>query len=983
MKSYRFLFACIVASLFSFTAFAQVTISGTVNNNSTKEAVPAVSVVVKGTSLGTFTNSDGEFSITVSKLPVTLVVSSIGFEQKEINVDNATSSLKIDFVPASTLGQEVVIAANRTQQRILESPVTVERMNRNTLKNLAAPSYYEGITNLKGVDMHTASLTFRTVTTRGFISSGNTRLNQLIDGMDNQAPGLNFSVGNVVGLTELDVDNIELLAGASSALYGSGGMTGTILITSKNPFKYQGLSYNIKQGMMHVDQKQRKVSPYYDWSMRWAKNFNNKWAIKIAGELIKADDWQAEDYRNKQQIGVLSKVVGGNRLNDPNFNGINMYGDETSANMVGFAQLVQTQTRAGILAGSGGLIDIVSLLNTYYGAIGNPIYPTTAQVAGFYTFAPFGPALLGALNSPAIKPNVDNLFPFYNGLKNNYFGNYSVSRTGYEEKYLVDYNTLNFKFTGGLHYMITPGVEASWNTYFGTGTTVYTGADRYSLKNLKIAQHKLEVKAKNWFVRGYTTQENAGDSYNASALGGFLNEAWKPSTVWFPQYIGTFSETRRQLGSNAADITIHQSARAAADVGRLLPGTVGFNNAVDKIKSTPIKDGGALFLDKSDLWAIEGQVNLSQVLRITDGVELITGASWKQWVMNSQGTIFADTTGAIKINETGVYLQAKKSMLNDILTLTASVRVDKQTNFKSRATPRVTSVIKIAKENYLRLSYQSAYRFPTNQDQYISLVTGAGTLIGALPEFQDYYKLSSTLPGYTPESILAYRASGNPANTNLLVEGTFKEVKPEVVHSFEVGYRGVVNQEIFFDAYAYYSKYKDFIARYGLGQSRTGNPMELFSPFTTTNISFQQNATQSVDAWGWGIGIEYLLPARFTLYGNVYSDQLRNVPAGFVTFFNAPKYRFNIGLRNENIYKNIGMNVVVKWQDNNFYEGTFVTGTLPYFAWVDAQVTYRPENSKSVFRAGGTNLANKYYRTGFGSPSVGGLYYVSYGYNIY
>ena len=158
--------------------------------------------------------------------------------------------------------------------------------------------------------------------------------------------------------------------------------------------------------------------------------------------------------------------------------------------------------------------------------------------------------------------------------------------------------------------MIKPGVEASWNTYWGTGTTVYTGSDRYSLKNLVIAQHKLEVKAKKWFVRGYTTQENAGDSYNASALAGYLNEAWKPSATWFPQYIGTYSEGRRLSGTNAADITLHAAARAAADVGRLLPGTPGFDAAVNQIRKTPIKKGGALFLDKSDLYAAEGQMTL-------------------------------------------------------------------------------------------------------------------------------------------------------------------------------------------------------------------------------------------------------------------------------------------------------------------------------------------------------------------------------------
>ncbi|MBL0334253.1 MAG: TonB-dependent receptor plug domain-containing protein [Chitinophagaceae bacterium] len=152
---------------------------------------------------------------------------------------------------------------------------------------------------------------------RGFASSGNTRLNQLIDGMDNQAPGLNFAVGSVIGLTDLDVDNVELLSGASSALYGSGGMNGTLLLNSKNPFKFQGMSFNIKQGIMHVDGKQRNPAPYYNWSFRYAHAFKNKFAVKLAAELVKGSDWQANDYRNKSQIGILSTLVGGNRLNDP------------------------------------------------------------------------------------------------------------------------------------------------------------------------------------------------------------------------------------------------------------------------------------------------------------------------------------------------------------------------------------------------------------------------------------------------------------------------------------------------------------------------------------------------------------------------------------------------------------------------------------------------------------------------------------------
>lgn len=990
-KGYRFLAAWIAASLFTIAGFAQnVTISGSVRNSSSKDVVPAVSVLVKGSSQGTFTNSDGVFSLTVPKLPVTLVFSSVGYENTELVVSDAQAKIEVDFKPVSTLGQEVVVAATRTPTRILESPVTVERMSSTTIRNVPAPNFYEAIANLKGVDMHTASLTFRTVTTRGFVSSGNTKLNQLVDGMDNQAPGLNFSVGSIIGPTELDVDNVELLAGASSALYGSGGINGTLLINSKNPFKYQGLSFNVKQGIMHVDGKQRKASPYYDWTFRWAKAFNNKFAFKISAAITKANDWQADDYRNKQQIGVLSNVVGGNRQNDPNFNGVNIYGDEASANMRQFAGAIQAGVQANALAqafanyaSSGATTNIVTVTN---GILGNN--PTSTQLTSYFSnltaFVNGVPGLTAAQRTQFLSA-MQGFVPINLGINNNTIPNQSVSRTGYEEKYLVDYNTINAKFNLGLHYMITPGIEASFNSYVGTGTTVYTGADRYALRNLKIAQHKLEFKGKTWYLRGYTTQENAGGSYNATALGVYINRAWKADQTWFTQYVAAYSESLRQGGVNMSNQNAHINARVVADAGRYLPGTPQYEAALKAGREIPISQGGALFLDKTDLWAGDGQFNLSDALDFSDKLDVIVGAQWKQYVLNSEGTLFNDANGPIKINETGGYLQLRKKLFNDFLTLTAAGRYDKQTNFEGKFTPRFTAVFKVAKDNNIRLSYQTAYRFPTNQNQYIDLLTGAGLLIGCLPEAQAKYGLNGTNPGYTAASVLAYRSSGNPANTSLLVPAVYKEVKPETVNSYEVGYKGILGDRLLVDAYAYYSVYKNFVATIGVAQSGTGAPTatDLYSPFTTRNVSYVQNAAEDVKAIGWGVSAEYQLGRGFNLYGNVFSDKLQDVPSGFVSFFNAPLYRWNLGLRNDNVYKNIGFNVVVKWQDNNYYEGTFVSGTLPYFTWVDAQVTYRVPKTKSVFRVGGTNLGNSYYRTGFGSPYVGGLYYVSYGYNLF
>jgi outer membrane receptor protein involved in Fe transport len=1004
-KSSCFLAAFLMAALFSVSAYAQsVTVTGNVKNNSSKENVPAVSIIVKGSNSGTYTNSNGDFSIRVAKLPVTLLVTSVGYEPKEVNVSDASQPVNIDFTPVTIPGQDIVIAASRAPQRILDAPVTVERMSSSVIKNVAAPSVYESLTNLKGVDVHTASLTFRTVTTRGFVSSGNTRLNQLVDGMDNQAPGLNFSVSSIVGLTDLDIDNIEILSGASSALYGSGGMNGTVLISSKNPFKYQGLSFNIKQGIMHADSRQRSTAPYYNWSFRWAKAIKNKLAFKLSAELIKGNDWQADDYRNKGQIGILSSVKGGNRSSDPNFNGVNIYGDETDINMDAFSLYVTRLASSGI---TGSPTLITTLANGFFASQGNPVYPTNAQYAGFIGFVI---TTLGvpAANQPAVSSALQQQFlPFYNGLKNGYYRNTNLSRTGYNEKDLVDYNTLNVKGNIGIHWKITDRIEASINSYLGTGTTVYTGANRYSLRNFKMGQHKLEFKAKNWMLRGYTTQENAGDSYIGDAVGSFLNEAARPSgTVWLPTYIGTFSEVRRNIGlgtpgvPNLSDISLHNTLRDILDNStvnpfagnatipgspRFLPGSAQFNAAAAAIKNLPVnKPGGAKFLDKSDLWAAEGQLNLSDALSFSDKVEVITGVQWKQWVMNSQGTIFADTLGAIKVNETGGYVQLKKKLLNDVLTLSVSGRYDKQTNFEGKFTPRFAAVIRVAKDNNLRLSYQTSYRFPSNQNQYISLRLGGGSsfLIGSLPEFQTYYKLNSTKPGYTAASVLNYRA-GTIADSSRLIKAVFNKLKPETVNSYEIGYKGILGKKMLIDFYYYFSKYNDFIVSEAVVQSQNGPNFEVYSSFSSNNVSYNQNSTQTVKSSGWGIGIEYKLIKNYMLYGNVFSDVLKDVAPGDVTFFNAPKYRVNIGLRNDNVCHNIGFNIVAKWQDDNYYQGTFISGTLPSFTWVDAQVSYRPAGTKGVFRVGGTNLGNNYFRTGFGSPYVGGLYYVSYGYNIF
>jgi outer membrane receptor protein involved in Fe transport len=322
------------------------------------------------------------------------------------------------------------------------------------------------------------------------------------------------------------------------------------------------------------------------------------------------------------------------------------------------------------------------------------------------------------------------------------------------------------------------------------------------------------------------------------------------------------------------------------------------------------------------------------------------------------------------------------------LKLTGSLRYDKNKNFQGRITPRATALIRIFPNNNIRVSYQTAYRFPSTQDQYINLLTGgANRLIGGLPEFNTYFKFN-TNPAYTAESIVAYRnsiATGTP-NPTLLKQAQFQVIKPERANSYEVGYRGLLTKRLLADAYVYYSQYKDFIGRTAVGRGQSGNPaiaaQELASPFTTNNYSFVVNTTDNVNAIGWGASINYAAGKGYEFTANVSSDQLHNVPSNVVTFFNTPKYRYNIGLGNSDLGRGVGFNLQYRWQDNVYWEGTFGTGEIPSFGTLDAQLSYKLPKTKSMIKLGGSNILNKYYRSAFGNPDVGALYYVSFGFIV-
>ncbi|MEZ0611022.1 carboxypeptidase-like regulatory domain-containing protein [Fibrella sp. WM1] len=1015
------------------TSWAQTKLSGRVSD-ANGQPLPGVSLTIKGRISGTITDSRGNFSLTTNTPPpFVLLVTSVGFKGQELAVNNASATFDIKLDEQPLLGQEVVVAASRVEETVLKSPVAVEKMDIRAIRETPAASFYDGLANYKGVDMAAQGLLFKSINLRGFGATGNPRTVQMIDGMDNSAPGLNFPIDNIVGMPELDVESVEILPGAASALYGPNAINGLVLMNSKSPFLYQGLSANVRGGVMSASNRSTANTPFYDGSIRFAKAFNNKLAFKVNLSYIKADDWQATNYSNLNVAGAQTGI------NDParglgvapNYDGVNTYGDEAQANLL---------TVANSLISAGRL-----------------------------------PASAAAL-----------------------FPNRSVSRTGFREVDMVDYNTKSFKFNGAVHYRLTEKAELVGQFNYGYGTTVYTGTGRYSLRGFSLSQAKVELRGSNYTLRAYTTQERSGDSYTAGLASVFMNEGLKPSTQWFGEFAGAFAQAR---GAGQSEEQAFVTARTFADNNpfasgfnngvRPQAGTAAYQSLLDTYRNRPITQGGGAFLDKSNLYHVEGVYNLKDKIKIVD---ILLGANYRNYSLGSEGTLFADQVenrnGRISINEYGAFAQVGKNLFSNHLKLTGSLRYDKNQNFDGQFTPRVSAVGTFGEHN-VRLSYQTGFRIPTTQNQYIDLLVPNARLIGGLPEFYTRYNLANSYPltnvqavgaaitatannpdfqgqqisalagiiqpqvisavqtqvtaavtaqvnaavaaGQLPQSQAAaaiqagvtaqmsssavqatirqnvtaqvtanapafIQAQAVGANYNKLTTYQRKPFKPERVANYEIGYRSIFGKKLFVDAYYYYSVYTDFIGNAillqpkasiapGLLEEKSG----VFSGNTRQVYSLPANSSQDITASGWALGLNYALGQGYTINGNISNNKLNNfTPSDEVQFaqFNTPEYRWNLGFtkRASNSSK-IGFSVAFKHQDAFIWEAGFVqpseTG-IPFFSNtivpavnnLDAQVSYKVSSLKSLVKIGATNIGGTPYIQAYGSPAIGSMYYV-------
>lgn len=934
----KFTLWALVFLLSPLYSFAQ-NLTGTIYEPNGDPIIGA-NVVLKGTVKGTTTDFNGNFILDVKGIafPFTIQISFIGYKTQDVAINSTSKPLKISMQEDTEMLSEVNIIEQRLSAKQRESALTVEALDALAIKETPAANFYEALGNLKGVDLTSASIGFKIINTRGFNSTSPVRSLQIIDGVDNQAPGLNFSLGNFLGASELDIANVDIIAGASTAFYGPGAFNGVISMTTKDPFLYQGISASVKVG----ERALTETAVRYAEAFKIGKVDYENFAFKVNLFYLSANDWEADNYDP-----VFDSPVGAD--NPGRYDAINIYGDESleSNNEFGSFEDVKLAGRAG--------------LGTFY-------------------------------------------------------------RPGYTEGSLVNYNTQNFKGNAGLFYKFKDETQVSYNFNYGTGTTVYQGENRFSLQGIQFFQNTVEVKKKDkFFVRAYSTVEDAGDSYDAVLTAFKMNEAiygnerdwnngyaagWVRAPFRFsrafqqaagisvddPSFDSVFYATQYQdvlRENNALLRNYHDSLIGIQNASYRRPeeGSPRFDSLKNYVTSRTFTEGGSKFFDQSALYHIMGEYQFHP-----DWADIRIGGNYRWYRPNSRGNIFdeiipesikTDSVGnivsqeyrRITNEEFGAYVGAEKKFFRDLLKASATLRLDKNANFDYLISPAASLVYDYDQNNTFRFSAGRAIRNPTLQDQYLRYDVGRAVLLGNINGIKDLVSI---------ESFDFYRSQSQLSRSNLNFFD-IAPIEPEKVTTIELGYRASLFKRVFVDVNYFYSWYTNFIGfQFGLD-------LDFDPTFTDRVIGVQAfrvaaNASELVTTQGFNIGVNYFLNDKLTLNGNYSYNaiNLRGSDNPIIPAFNTPENKFNLGFvgrgyKLKSSYKStLGFAATYKWVQGFLFEGSpQFSGFIESYGMLDAQVSYTVPKWYTTFKLGASNLLNNEVFQVYGGPSIGRLTYFS------
>ncbi len=939
------------------TAMAQA-IKGTVKDTKSGEVLIGVSVVIKGTTTGAITDFDGNFQFTsTANPPFILLVSYIGYNPKEITVSDVTKNIVIKIDPSEVQLKSFEVSDIRISEKQKESALTVESMDIIAIKQTSAANFYEGLGQLKGVDLTSASIGFKIINTRGFNSTSPVRSLQIIDGVDNQAPGLNFSLGNFLGCGELDVQKVDLVVGASSAFYGPNAFNGVIAMTTKSPFIHQGLSVSIKTGERDL----------LDGAIRFAKAFKNKkgeekFALKANLTYMRANDWVADNLDATPQSLTPKENPGG-------YDAVNRYGDEPDR--ANYADIKSTPG-LGRFNRSGYMEKDIVDYNTKN---------LKAALAFHYK----------------IKPDVELIYA-------SNFGNGTTVYQGDNRYSLKDIlffqNRIEIKKENKFFlraYATNEDAGKSFDAVFTALLLQDSAKTDYFWSQDYRNYWNVNVDKKIRSLEGFPTYPKFPFSFDSLLLVYYLDSISNYNSA-LPGFVENNNDTLSYFHNQTRNFADGIGNPVFGNRPYFQPGTPEFENARNSITSrTSFTEGGSRFYDKSALYHIQGEYKFTPTI-----FDITLGGNYRIYRPDSKGTIFSDTTYIVrdtvydevtnKIRSTtkeikrrritnqefGLYTGIEKKFFEEALKLNVTLRMDKNQNFNYVFSPAASLVYTFYKNYTLRASFSSAIRNPTLTDQYLYYNVGRAILLGNINGIDSLVTIPS-LFNYLDATL---------ANKKLLNYFDVKPIRPEQVKSIEFGGRAIVLKNLFVDASYYYSFYKYFIG-YKIGAIVGFDKQTQQVLASETQVyRIATNSESVVTTQGFSIGATYFFK-KFYSFGGNYSWNILNQNDSIdpiIPAFNTPKNKYNITFSGRDIEANLfglhlrnwGYSINYKWIQGFVYEGSpQFTGNVPSYDMLDFQVNYKITKIYTTIKVGASNVLNNKRFQVYGGPRVGRLTYIS------
>ena len=809
---------------------------------------------------------------------------------------------------------EVVVFASRINEKIVQSPITIRKADYKYFQSAPAATFFDAIENLQGVQMITPSLGFKVINARGFTNTTNVRFAQLVDGMDVQSPHIGGPIGNAIGPTDLDIDNVELIPGVASALYGMNTINGLANFSTKNPFKTPGLSLQQKTGVNHIGDAETAARLYSETSLRFAKIVSPKFAFKVNANVMKGYDWMANDRTDMNATANNSAGLFG--INNPAKDAVNGYGNESSNR-----RTLSLGGKSYVVARTGyEEPDVVDYsVQNIKGDVGLYFKPTKSSTLNYL----FKMALLNNVYQRSNRFRLQDYFVQQHGLQ-------------YQSNSIVAKLYLNNESTGKSYNLrsMAENLDRAFktdNNWFADYSSAFTsanqtgspGADAHQQARFFADANRLQPGSAS-FNNTQEKLQNINNWDSGAALR--VKASFVQAEVQVNLTEAYLLNFKKRTGIDLLIGADHRTYIIQPDGNYFINPVPGkeFENIVYA------KTGGFVSLSKR---VIAGKLKLGAILR-TD-----------------KNDYFKQTWNP---RFTAVYAVNKYHFF----------RASYQSGF------RYPSIF----EAYSNINSGGVKRVGGLPVMSRGIVENAW-LQSSIATFQSAVLNSINRNGLSTDAAIIKNAALLKINPYTYIQP--EQIK-SIETGYKGIYNGgkiYIDVDVYFNTYRNFIAQANMnVPNTRLADSI---PFALYDRNRQSPYRVWTNSKTKVYNYGFSAGVKYQLFKTYMLLANTSFARLHKSASedGLEDGFNTPKWINNIGLTNDHLFKNFGAALNYKWQSAYYWRSFLVNGETPAYATLDAQVSWQVTKLQSKIKIGATNLLNHYYTSFLGGPQIGAFYY--------